>query len=158
MATITTDQVWEEIEKNIFAVLGMVTAQQEARTVGIVYATHKRMLYISSVKEAWKVKHVAANPHVSMTVTIPKNIPLMPWIKIPAATITFQGTAQVLGIDEVSDEVLNVTFRGMEMSEELRAKTAVIAVQPKGQFVTYGVGVSLQQMRDTQLARGRVAV
>ena len=47
MATITTDQVWEEIGKNIFAVLGMVTAQQEARTVVIVYATHERMLYNS---------------------------------------------------------------------------------------------------------------
>ena len=158
MATITTDQVWEEIDKNVFAVLGMVTAQQEARTVGIVYTTHERTLYISSVRDAWKVKHVAANPHVSMTVTIPKSIPLMPWIKIPAATITFQGTAQVLGVDEANADAMNALLRGMENSEEMRSKMAIIAVKPEGEFVTYGVGVSLQQMRDTQLARGRVAV
>ncbi|HSG16436.1 MAG TPA: hypothetical protein VLE70_08950 [Anaerolineae bacterium] len=31
-------------------------------------------------------------------------------------------------------------------------------VTPKKEFVTYGVGVSLMQMRDTKMARGRVPV
>ena len=34
---LTADQVWQEIEKNHFAVLGMVTPTGEAHTVGIVY-------------------------------------------------------------------------------------------------------------------------
>ena len=50
MAHLTTDQVWTEIEKNLFAVLGMVTAKNEARTVGIVYTVHERELYISTRK------------------------------------------------------------------------------------------------------------
>ena len=37
------------------------------------------------------------------------------------------------------------------------AKSAVIEVEPVGDFITYGVGVSLMQMRDTELARGRVS-
>ena len=96
MPTLTPEQVWTEIDKNMFAVLGMVTARQEARTAGIVYMTRDHTLYIGSAKDAWKVKHVSANPNVSLTVAIPKSIPFMPWIKIPAATITFQGTATVL--------------------------------------------------------------
>ncbi len=96
MASITTAQVWKELEDNIFAVLGMVSARNEARTAGIVYSTHNGKLYIASKSDAWKIRHVEANPHVSLTVTIPKSVPLMPWIKVPAATITFSGEAAVV--------------------------------------------------------------
>ena len=37
MADITSEQVWTELKKEIFAVLGMVTAKGQARTVGVVY-------------------------------------------------------------------------------------------------------------------------
>ncbi len=114
MADLTTDQVWAEIEKNLFAVLGMVTAKNEARTVGIVYIVHERKLYIATLKNAWKTRHVAQNGHVSLTVTIPKRIPLMPWIKIPAATITFAGEATVRSPDELDKQVLAPLYRGLE--------------------------------------------
>ncbi len=158
MANITTDQVWAEIEKYLFGVLGMVTAQNEARTVGIVYVVRDRVLYIGSKRETWKVKHIAANPHVSMTVTIPKSVPLMPWVKVPAATITFAGTARVLSAEEAGPEVMGLLFRGMADAEDIRKNTAIIAVEPEGDFVTYGVGVSLMEMRDTTKARGRAPV
>ena len=54
MADLTTAQVWKEIEDNIFAVLGMVSAKQEARTAGIVYLARGGKLYISSHTDAWK--------------------------------------------------------------------------------------------------------
>ena len=34
---LTTAQVWETIEKELFAVVGMVNAAGEARTAGLVY-------------------------------------------------------------------------------------------------------------------------
>ena len=34
---LTTEQVWHAIEKELFAVVGMVTANNEARTIGVVY-------------------------------------------------------------------------------------------------------------------------
>ena len=59
---LTTDQVWQEIEQNLFAVLGMVTPTGEARTVGIVYVVDDHKLYIGTQKAAWKAKHIAAQP------------------------------------------------------------------------------------------------
>ncbi|MEZ4518820.1 MAG: pyridoxamine 5'-phosphate oxidase family protein [Chloroflexota bacterium] len=119
---LSSAQVWQDMEKEMFAVLGMVTANQEARTVGIVYAVRDRKLYISSGKDAWKVKHIARNPCVSLTVTIAKQIPLMPWIKIPAATITFNGHARILDAAEVSqDKLASVLGRCLRM--QLRWKT-----------------------------------
>lgn len=34
------------------------------------------------------------------------------------------------------------------------AESCLIEVTPRGEFVTYGVGVSLMQMRDPEQARG----
>ena len=53
---LTSDQVWEVIEKELFGVIGMVTANNEARTVGIVYVVRDRRLYIGTSKDTWKVR------------------------------------------------------------------------------------------------------
>ncbi len=158
MAEITTEQVWQEIEKQLFAVLGMVTAHQEARTAGIVYVVHERRLYVSTLRSAWKARHIAQNPHVSLTIPIPKRIPLLPWIKIPAATITFPGLARVLEATAVPQPIIQKLFRGLEITPETSPPYAVIEITPEKEFVTYGVGVSMMTMRDTEKARGRTAV
>ncbi len=155
---LTTDQVWQEIEKNLFAVLGMVTPKGEARTVGIVYIVHGGKLYIGSQKETWKVKHIRHNPHVSLTVTIAKRVPFLPWIKVPAATITFAGDAKILANNEADPAVLKALYRDVVKDEAAMAASCVIEVTPQGEFVTYGVGVSLMQMRFPDKARGRAAI
>jgi uncharacterized pyridoxamine 5'-phosphate oxidase family protein len=155
---LTTEQVWEAIEKELFAVLGMVTAKQEARTVGIVYMVNNHKLYITSGKTAWKVRHIAQNPHVSLTIPIAKRIFFMPWIKIPAATITFSGRARLLEVDEVPGKLLAKLYRGMEVDPEIRENSCIIEVTPEKDFITYGVGIPLMQMRDPLQARGRVPV
>ena len=157
-ASITTNQVWHEVEKQLFAVVGMVTAKSEARTAGIVYAARDRQLYFTTDTDAWKAKHIAQNPHVSLTVTIPKRIPFLSWIKIPAATITFQGEASTHALDEVDPGIHKALLKGLEISEDLIAKTCVVRIQPKGHFVTYGVGVSLATMRKPEEASGRTPV
>ena len=157
MTNPSQEQVWSELEKNLFAVVGMVTAHQEARTVGIVYIVRDRKLYFGSFKETWKVRHIARNGHVSFTVPIAKRIPLMPWIKIPAATITFAGEARVLASDEVEPEILEALYRNVAKDEEQMARSCVVEVTPVGDFITYGVGVPLMQMRFPEKARGRVA-
>jgi uncharacterized pyridoxamine 5'-phosphate oxidase family protein len=158
MADLTTAQVWKEIENNVFAVLGMVTANHEARTVGIVYVAQGGKLYIASKSDAWKVRHIANNPHVSLTVAIPKRVPLMPWIKVPAATITFAGRATVTPATQTDPAILQLIYRGLATDAETLAQSSTIVVEPTGDFVTYGIGVSLMAMRDTVKARGRVPV
>jgi len=155
---IPSELVWKELGKEIFAVLGMVTAKGEARTVGVVYVVHEHKLYISSKKDAWKVRHISVNPTVSLTVPIAKRIPFMPWIKIPAATISFSGIANVLKPEEVASEALKALFRGLEIDSEVIESSAVIVVEPMGEFVTYGVGIPLMAMRYPEQARGRAPV
>jgi len=93
-----------------------------------------------------------------MTVTISKRIPFLPFIKIPAATITFSGKGTVLEPDNVGDEILSSLFRGLEQDADMLASMSLIEIEPAGDFITYGVGISLMDMRHPEKARGRAPV
>lgn len=150
----TSDQVWREIEKSNFAVLGMVTSRGESRTVGIVYVVDDRKLYIGAGATQWKTRHVAQNPHVSMTVPIARRVPLMPWIKVPATTITFSGSARILDKEQIEPGLLEKLYR----HEEGRDDWCAIQVTPERDFITYGVGISVLQMRFPEKSRARAPV
>lgn len=157
-APVTTDSVWETLEKHVFAVLAYVTPAGEARSAGVVYIVADRRFYISTGTDSWKVRHIRENPNVSLTVTIPKRLPFLPFIRIPAAVATCQGTAEILSVDEVDAAIVARLYRGMEVTEEIRSNTSVIKVAPRDDFVTYGIGVSLARMRNPEDAQGRVPV
>lgn len=155
---LTREEVWSAIEKELFAVLGMVTAVNEARTVGVVYVVRNRKLYVGTNRETWKARHIAANPHVSVTIPIAKRIPVMPWIKIPAATITFSGMARILAATDTPPEILQAVFRGLADDPQLMADSCLIEVTPEKEFITYGIGIPLMQMRFPEKSRGRAPV
>jgi len=145
-------------KKRIFAVLGMVTKESETRSTGIVYSVNDSMLYIGTGLESWKTHHIKLNPEVSITIPIPKRIPLLPWIKIPQATISFSGTARIITAVEAEHNILRSVYRHMADDQELMKESCIIEVIPKGDFITYGIGVSLMEMRNPELARGRAPV
>jgi hypothetical protein len=158
-ATLASDQVWREVEARSFAVLGFVTARGEARTTGIVYLARDRHIYIATWKDAWKAKHVAANPRVSLTITIPKRIPFLPWIRIPDATITLQGQATLHAPADVPAGIPQALIHGLKLGpEDPMPNLVIIRIKPAGYFLTYGVGVPLGTMRDPEAASGRAPV
>lgn len=158
MDSLRTDDVWREIDRCSFAVISYVTPRGEPRSTGIVYVTEGRRLFLATDTDAWKARHLRADPHVAVTVTIAKRIPFLPWIPIPAATISFHGLAEVMRLDEADAGIVHRLMRGLEDDPARRDETCVIAITPTGSFSTYGVGVSLSDMRDRDKARGRVAV
>jgi len=155
---LSSEIVWQELQKELFAVLGMVTASGEARTTGVVYIVHERKVYILTGEDTWKARHVRQNQFVSITVPIAKRIPFLPWIKIPAATISFSGKANVIDADDVGNDILHALMRGMETDTEKVASMCVIEIVPVGEFVTYGVGIPLMTMREPEKAGGRAPV
>jgi hypothetical protein len=131
---------------------------RRGRTAGIVYTVRDRDIYIVTGRDSWKVRHIALDLGVSLSVTIPKRIPFMPWGQIPPATISFQGDGSIHDIEEVPRPVLGALLRGLEVTPELRKEMCVIRIRPVGEFVTYGVSVSLMAMRKPEAARGRAPV
>lgn len=155
--SLTTEQVWEAVERSFFGVLAFVNRDGHPRTAGVCYTVEGRSLFITTGKASWKVRHIAADPNVSMTVTLPKRVPFLPFIKVPAATITFQGEAELLAVDDVDASVIERLPRGGELDREVVEDTAVIRVVPRGEFVTYGIAMPITQMRKHELAHGRAA-
>jgi hypothetical protein len=155
--SLTTEQVWEALADSFFGVLAFTNRSGHPRTAGVCYAVSGRSIFISSDEDMWKVRHIAANPNVSMTVTVPRRVPFLPFIKVPAATITFKGEAEILRVDDVDPSVFKRLPRGGVQDPAVLKKTAVIRVIPRGDFVTYGIAMPITQMRKHEEAHGRVA-
>jgi hypothetical protein len=152
---LSRDQVWRALEGQIFAVLATVNPRGQPRSAGIVYAVKDRILYIATGLSSYKARNVERNPHVSLTVTVTKSIPFLPWVKIPPATITFQGVARFRPADTVGAELRKLLLRGLKAGKDSLADLGFIEVTPVGEFMTYGIGVPLVTMRIPEAARGR---
>ena len=64
----------------------------------------------------------------------------------------------VLEPENVGRDVLHSLLRGLETDSEMLATMCVIAVEPVGDFITYGIGIPLMTMRHPEKARGRAPV
>lgn len=151
MVDVSRDQIWSALRRCRFVVVGMVTARGQARTAGVVPHVYEGQLWFGSRATQWKVRHIAANPHVSVTAPIPRGLGL-----VPAATITFAGVAHVLhNPADAPADIVTALSAGLKETPT-GDEEALVTIRPVGDFVTYGIGTSLLGMRDTERARGRV--
>ena len=148
----SANEIWPHIEKWPFAVLSFVTPSGESRSAGVMYKVKDRAVYVLTGPNTWKARHIRSNPNVSMTVTI-QRLPIR--IKmVPPAVITFSGTAEVLDMADVDDDIREALTRGIDEMPDMCA----IKVTPKGNFVTYGIGVPAMTMRHPEQSLARVPV
>jgi hypothetical protein len=154
-ARLTTEQVWHQVAKASFAVIGYVTPAGEPRSSGVVYKTVGRRLYVAVAPDSWKAKHVAASGRVAVTVPVRRGGILSLLAPIPPATISFHGAAIMhpAGSPQVRSLLKEL---GSLIPAERRTSACVIEILPEGAFVTYGLGVPLQKLRDPAAARARV--
>ncbi len=153
-APVTTESVWRALSAHMFGVLSWV-APGGARSAGIVYVVRDRKLLIGTDDDSWKARHIRADPRVSVTATFAKRLWFLPWIKIPDATITFRGEARIIESPDVPADLVEDLNRGMAEDPERTAKMCLIEVTPQGDFLTYGIDVSISDMRDPKKAMGR---
>ncbi len=152
----TTETVWAEMNDNIFGVLAFTNKAGEPRSAGVVYVVHERSVLVSSARDSWKNRHISRHPKVSMTVTIPKRVPFLPFIEVPAATVTFQGDAEILDVGELSGEATRRLFKSSRLDDDMIHTVQVIRVVPRGEFLTYGIDMPITQMADHERATARV--
>ena len=156
-ASLTSEQVWRHIAKASFAVLSHLTPSGEPRSTGVVYRCLGRRLYVAVAPESWKARQIALDGRVSLTVPVRRGGALALLLPIPPATISFHGNAIVhpAGSPEVAPLIEEL---GSLLPAERRASAAIVEIVPEGAFVTYGIGVSLNAMRDPAVARGRIPI
>ncbi len=90
-----------------------------------------------------------------MTITIPRRVPFLPFLNVPAAAITFNGIGEVLDLEDVPQKANARLFRGLDLDRDLIEATRMIRVTPIGEFVTFGIAMPLLKMRKVEQAQGR---
>jgi len=154
---LTSEQVWHAVTKASFAVISHVTPAGEPRSSGVVYITGGDRMYVAVAEDSWKARHIAADGHISVTVPVRRGGILSLLMPIPPATISFPAIAAVRSADDLRGSPMLDRLTPL-LPAERRESSAIIEIRPVGHFVTYGVGVSLTQMREPVLARARVPV
>jgi hypothetical protein len=154
---VTTERVWRELGKASFAIVSYVTPEGEPRSSGVVYTIIGRRMYVAVAPDSWKAHHMALNGHVSVTVPIRRGGLLSLVAPIPPAVISFHGKAIV---HPNGWEQMRWQLNKLEalLPLERRAAASIIEIVPEGRFLTYGVGVSLMQMRTPSEASGHAGV
>ena len=153
----TGEQVWRALHGASFAVLGYVTPSGSPRSSGVLYTTLGRRLYVAVAPGSWKAKHVAESGAVSVTVPVRRGGILSLVAPIPPATISFHAAAIVHPAGSPTARALMEEL-GSLVPAERRASACIIEIVPEGRFLTYGLGVTLREMRDPVAATARVSV
>ena len=153
----TCDAVWHALRKSSFAVISHVNAAGEPRSSGVVYGIVDRRLYLAVAADGWKARQIATGQKVAVTVPVRRGGILSLLVPIPPATITFRATATVhpagsLEVTSVSEELAKL------VPGDRKASSVIVELVPEGRFLTYGIGVSLTDMRYPTLARASVPV
>jgi Pyridoxamine 5'-phosphate oxidase len=153
----TSEQVWRQLTKASFAVISHITPAGQPRSSGVVYAIADRRMYVVSAVDSWKARHLSASGQVAVTVPVRRGGIMSLLFPIPPATISFHGSAVVHPASSLEEGSLPKRLTAL-LPAERRNACSIIEIRPAGQFVTYGVGVSLMQMRIPALARARIPV
>ncbi len=155
--TLCCDDVWRAIEHGSFAVLSHVNAAGEPRSSGIVYAVDQRHLYVAVAPDSWKARQIDDGGTVSLTVLVRRGGLLALLLPIPPATISFRAKAMVRPAGALDWASLPRQLAAL-VPDERKAAATLLELVPEGRFLTYGIGVSLNQMRDPVASRALVPV
>lgn len=152
---LTSEQVWRALTRASFAVVSYVTPAGEPRSSGVVYAADGRRLYVAVASDSWKARHIAASGRVAVTVPVRRGGLLSLLFPIPPATVSFHGPAIVHPAGPVADRAVPEQLASL-LPPERRTSSCILEIVPEGQFMIYGLGVSLKRMRSPAAARARV--
>jgi hypothetical protein len=155
---LTAEDVWRQIAKASFAYVAHVTPTGEPRASGVVFKSAGRRLYIAVDPDSWKAKHIEAHGQVSVVVPVRRG-GILAWVlPLPPATISFQARAVV----HLAGPISQVESAPKELASlvpaERKELARVIELSPDGEFLTYGLGVSLMAMMHPAIALARVPV
>jgi len=148
------DNVMRAIRKRSFATLSTTSSADRPHGAGVLYEAVGTTLYVNTRRQSRKARNVAANPHVAVCIPI-RRVPLG-----PPSTVQFQGTAEVLDLDD--PDVVSLVDAGRLKSitghgELDEPGGCFLRITPHRRLITYGLGMSLYALiRDPLNAGGSV--
>ena len=152
----TTEQVWREVSKAWSLTLGFTTREGKPRSACMIYATSGRRLFVEVHPGSLKAREIHDGDEVAVTVPVRRGGLLALVMPIPPAAISFHARVIAHPLGTVDLGTISKLFAGLP--EDVRKGSIVFELVPEGQFLTFGVGISLMEMRDLNKALGRAPV
>ena len=162
---------FEEVERTLrghtFGTLSTIDRKNRSHSVGLIYAVsnlgHPLRIYAMTQMKTRKISNIKANPNISFVVPCPRKILSM----VPPSVIQFQGTAEVIAIDDQAaarafkrSYLLRMMLdKASEVETETFGEPCYIVIKPDPVIYTYGLGLSIWQLyRHIENAGSRVKV
>lgn len=150
------ERVWAELSKASFAILSFVTPKGEPRSSGVVYAIESRRFYCAVAPDSWKARQIRDGQDLAVTVPVRRGGLLSLVAPIPPATVSFHARAIVHPAGSLDVRALSPKLQSLLPRD--RREATVLELVPEGSFLTYGIGVSLKEMLDPEVAQAHVAI
>jgi general stress protein 26 len=131
------------VAKNSFCVLATSSARHRAHAVAILYAAVDLTLYFLVGNDTVKARNVRENPHVAVC------IPVRRYPFGPPMAVQFQGTGEVLAVDDPQVRALVEAGKLKRITGFGALETpgaCFLRVTPRGRISTYGLGVPLTRL------------
>ena len=151
---LTVEEVWRTIVRGSFVIVSHVTPAGEPRSSGVMYTAAGGRLYLVTAPDSWKARQIADGSLVAVTIPVRRGGVLSLVAPIPPATVSFTARATVHPAGSMRIEAVSPRFAKLLPADHRDG--CVIELAPQGTFVTYGLGVSLRDMRNPALASARV--
>jgi Pyridoxamine 5'-phosphate oxidase len=144
--SITSDDVRRALAHQSFAVLAHIDLVGRPRSSGVVYGMADDRLWVATYRDSRKAHDLRTGDHVSVTVPVRRGGILALLLPIPPATISFTAAVTVHAPGSLSPSTLPADLVKL-LPDEGWATSVVFELAPVGEFLTYGIGVSLADMR-----------
>ncbi|MCL4436257.1 MAG: pyridoxamine 5'-phosphate oxidase family protein [Thaumarchaeota archaeon] len=148
-APFTFAYVEKQLRRKNYGVLSTVTPKGRAHSAGVAYGVSPPgsplRLYLISRPSLKKPRNIKTNPNVSFTVPFPHYLLRM----VPPSSIKFQGTAEILSInDPEARQVFNsslVLRRSLKYDLKI-GESIFIRIVPAKKIFSWGLGASICQL------------
>ncbi len=143
------------IRKKTFGIFTTADKEGNPHSVGMIYAVsppnRKFSLYCMTAKKAKKVKNIQENPNIAFVIPFPHHI----FRFAPSSCIQFQGTAELLPLDDTEarlafsgKKLLKMNIKEAErLKKEQGSEAIFIKIIPNKKIYCYGIGIGLMEMR-----------
>ena len=144
-------QVAQAIDRRSFCTLATASAANHPHVAGVLYEAVGTTLYVSTHRTSKKARNIARNPHVAVCIPI-RRLPVG-----PPSTVQFQGTAEILAADD--PRILELVEAGHLKSITAHGELDLpdgcfLRITPAGKVNTYGLGMSLLELRRDPINAG----
>jgi len=114
-------------------------------------------VYVVTAADSWKARQISTGDEVAVTVPIRRGGLLSLVAPIPPATVSFHAKATVHPAGSVSIGKVPKKLAS-QLPKERRSAGCLLELAPEGNFLTYGLGVSLRDMAKPETALAHVLV